>query len=91
MLVSCEHVVARENILVREHILGREYTIARRTKYAGAPVSTVREHILGRMCSLTAPVSTVRSATISPIYMRRRIHACHVSYEEEDTCMSCVI
>jgi hypothetical protein len=23
--------------------------------------------------------------------MRRRIHACHVSYEEEDTCMSCVI
>jgi hypothetical protein len=21
--------------------------------------------------------------------MRRRIHACHVSYEEEDTCMSC--
>jgi hypothetical protein len=24
-------------------------------------------------------------------HMRRRIHACHVSYEEEDTCMSCVI
>jgi hypothetical protein len=23
-------------------------------------------------------------------HMRRRIHACHVSYEEEDTCMSCV-
>jgi hypothetical protein len=23
--------------------------------------------------------------------MRRRIHACHVSYEEEDICMSCVI
>jgi hypothetical protein len=23
--------------------------------------------------------------------MRRRIHACHVSYEEEDTCMSCGI
>ena len=21
-------------------------------------------------------------------HMRRRIHACHVSYEEEDTCMS---
>jgi hypothetical protein len=24
-------------------------------------------------------------------HMRRRIHACHVSYEEEDTCMPCVI
>ena len=24
-------------------------------------------------------------------HMRRRIHACHVSYEEEDTCMSYVI
>jgi hypothetical protein len=24
-------------------------------------------------------------------HMRRRIHACHVSYEEEDTCMSCVL
>jgi hypothetical protein len=24
-------------------------------------------------------------------HMRRSIHACHVSYEEEDTCMSCVI
>ena len=24
-------------------------------------------------------------------HMRRRIHACHVSYEEDDTCMSRVI
>jgi hypothetical protein len=24
-------------------------------------------------------------------HMRRRIHACHVSYEEDDTCMSCVL
>ncbi len=24
-------------------------------------------------------------------HMRRRIHACHVSYEEEDTFMSCVV
>jgi hypothetical protein len=24
-------------------------------------------------------------------HVRRRIHACHVSCEEEDTCMSCVV
>ena len=24
-------------------------------------------------------------------HMRRRIHACHVSYEEEDTCISCAL